>query len=117
MFSVGGTASAPRAANCIMFDGNFEARIWSIMRPIGSQLPPGFSFCHSARGKVQASLSSISSLTVRNAFQLPHRPIQFASQPVWLAPQEFVQQNPIVPKSAFAPTIEPRPDGFADFTV
>src|SRR5271155_684400 len=93
MFSSGGTDNAPLAANCIMFDGSLEARIRSICRGISS--PPG----------------------ARVGFEFLHRKFQFPNQPVRLAPVKFFPQSPIVPKSALAPAIEPRPDRFSNFPV
>src|ERR1700726_424487 len=99
MVSAGGTDKAPRAANCIMLEGNLEARIWSIVRPIVSVLgstPPGPGMF----------------LPFRRQFQVVHRKLQLSRDPVRFASEEFVQQNPIVPKSAVAATIEPCPDRF-----
>src|ERR1700687_3449499 len=80
IFSSGGTDSAPFAANCIMFDGSFEARIKSIVRALSSppRTGPGQTHC---------------------VFKLPDRKLQFSNQPVGLVPEKFLQQSPIVPKS------------------
>src|SRR5258708_10499416 len=104
MFSSGGTDKARRAANCIMLEGNLEARIWSIVRPIVSV--PG------SRLSMPGTI-----LSFRRKFQIVHRKLKFSRDPIRLAPEKFVQQSTIVPKSAIAATIEPCPERFPRIPV
>src|ERR1700756_226199 len=94
MFSAADTCSAPRAANVIMLDGSFEARIWSIMRAIASQ--PGTATARNRPALGQRLELAYSQLKV------PGNAIRFV-------PQKFVPQRSIVPKSALAATVETGP--------
>src|SRR5579862_3347722 len=97
MFSAAETCSAPRAANCIILEGNFEARIWSIMRAIASHLGP-----RRATARNRVALGQRLEL-VHSKFEIPGNAIRFVSQ-------KLVPQRSIVPKSALASTVETGPD-------
>ena len=78
-----------------MLEGNLEARIWSIIRAMTSHL--------SLRELVIAVVGTVRGQTLEFAYgqrEIPRDTVRLISQ-------KFVSQSSIVPKSAFAFTVEP----------